>query len=65
MKYESNKKQWFALDSGAGLVYALGECIDFDAAEKVALDLGIDAVWIADTDTARQWVQAIYEGLNQ
>jgi hypothetical protein len=61
MTYESKDRQWFALDAGAGLVYALGDCGDFDAAEQVAADLDIQAVWIADADTARQWMTAIAE----
>lgn len=61
MSFESKDRQWFALDAGAGLVYALGDCGDFEAAENVAQDLDIDAVWIADADTARQWARAINE----
>jgi len=59
MSYESINRQWFALDAGAGLVYALGDCGDFEAAEQTARDLDIQAVWIADADTARQWARAI------
>ena len=61
MSFESKDRQWFALDAGAGLVYALGDCGDFEAAEKAAQDLDIQAVWIADADTARQWARAINE----
>ena len=37
---------------------------DFDAAEQVAQDLDIQAVWIADADTARQWMHCIAERLS-
>lgn len=66
--YESenthNGSPWFALDAGAGLVYSLGDCEDFEAAEQVAEEKGIQAVWIADADTARQWMRCIQERLD-
>ena len=63
MTYESKDRQWFALDAVSGLVYALGDCGDFEAAEQVALDLDLQAIWIADADTARQWMRCIEERL--
>ena len=46
-------------DAREGLVYALGDCGDFEAAEEVAFDIDIQPVWIADADTARQWMRSI------
>lgn len=45
---------WFAL-ADDGLMYCLCDCGDFEAAEESAADIGINAVWIADEETARQW----------
>jgi len=59
MTYESRDRQWFALSS-SGNLWALG---DFDAAEEIANDLEIDAVWIADAETAMQWSQTIQNKL--
>ena len=47
---------YFALASD-GLMYCLCNCGDFEAAEESAKDLGIEAVWIADESTARQWLE--------
>jgi hypothetical protein len=62
MTYESRDRQWFALSS-SGNLWALGDCGDFDAAEEIANDLEIDAVWIADAETAMQWSQTIQNKL--
>lgn len=59
MTFENKDRQWFALDAETGLVYALGDCGDFEAAEEVALDIDIQPVWIADAETARQWMRSI------
>lgn len=45
---------WFAL-ADDGLMYCLCDCGGFEAAEESAADLGINAIWIADEKTARQW----------
>ncbi len=45
---------WFAL-ADDGLMYCLCDCGDFEAAEESAADLGINAIWIADEEAARQW----------
>ena len=58
MTYESKDRQWFALSS-SGNLFALGDCGDFDAAEEIANDLEIDVVWIADADTAMQWMNTV------
>jgi hypothetical protein len=54
-------------DTVGVLIYALGDCDDFDAAEQVANDMGLVALWIADADTARQWMRTIedrFEGVD-
>ena len=56
--YESKDRQWFAL-SCLGNLHPLGDCGDFDAAEEIANDLGLDAIWIADAETVKQWADTI------
>jgi hypothetical protein len=46
-----------------GYVYDLCDCGDFEAAEESATDLGIHAIWIADEDTAIQWMDLISRSL--
>lgn len=53
---------WFAL-ADDGLMYCLCDCVDFDAAEESAADIGINAVWIADEETARQWHARLAQNL--
>ena len=55
MPGESVERQWFALGCD-GVLYALGDCGDFEIADEIAIDLlPWDAIWIADPKTARQW----------
>lgn len=54
---------WFALGDD-GLMYCLGDCGDFDAAWEIAFDLDINAVWIADEKTARQWLARLVANLS-
>jgi hypothetical protein len=58
MTYESKDRQWFALSS-SGFLWPLGDCGDFDAAEEIANDLELDFILIADSDTARQWMNTL------
>ena len=58
MSYENMNRQYFALDNTWDM-WSLGDCGDFDAAEEIADDLGIEAVWIADAVTAKQWAKVI------
>lgn len=52
---KSADRQWFALGID-GVLYALGDCGDFVIADEIAKDiLPLDAIWIADYETARQW----------
>ena len=46
--------QYFALQSN-GEFFELGDHGDFEAAKLTALDLDIDAVWIADSKTVEHW----------
>jgi len=62
--HEAKERQWFAL-GWDGKVYPLGDCGDYEAADEVARDVGIDAVWLADYDTASQWRDAILGQLDQ
>ena len=48
-------EKWYALGADGNLYY-LGECDDFDAAEKVAENkLECDVLWFVDKHSARQW----------
>lgn len=53
---------WFALGDD-GLMYCLGDCGDFECAEEISVDLGVNAVWIADEQTARQWLFRLQDNL--
>jgi len=75
MTYESKDRQWFALSCLDNMLvtpvrarmlgwnylrlHPLGDCGDFDAAEEIANDLGLDAIWIADAETVKQWADTI------
>jgi len=37
----------------------LGDCGDFESADIIANDMGIDALWILDYSTARQFQSVI------
>ena len=54
VKYAPTDRLWFALGFDGNL-YVLGDCTDFEAADEVAMDLGINAVWIVDPEQAQQW----------
>jgi len=58
MAYESKDRQWFAL-SCLGNLHPLGDCGDAIEAEEIANDLGLDAIWIADAETVKQWADTI------
>ena len=53
---------WFALGND-GQMYCLCDCGDMEAAEESATDLGVEAVWIADEKTARQWYERLRDNL--
>ena len=63
MEHESADRQWFAL-CDSGQITRLGDCGDFDAAEDIAVDLGINAIWLFDSDTAREWLETLNVILN-
>lgn len=58
MMYESKDRQWFALGI-CGNLFPLGDCGDFDAADEIAVDALGDYFWLADADTAIQWMNTI------
>ena len=35
------------------------DCGDIEAADQIASDLEIDAIWLADYETAKQWQETI------
>ncbi|MFZ9080549.1 MAG: hypothetical protein ACO23H_18595 [Alphaproteobacteria bacterium] len=50
--------QYFALQSN-GELFALGDHGDFEAADQTSLDQHLEVVWIADSQTAQQWLAII------
>tara|TARA_B100000963_G_C22391347_1_gene564628 strand:+ start:483 stop:683 length:201 start_codon:yes stop_codon:yes gene_type:complete len=54
-QYESPERQWFAVHHDSTMS-ALGDCGDFQAANEIAQDMGLDPMWIVDPKTAKQWV---------
>jgi len=66
ISYEEWNRQWFALCTD-GLLVALGDHGDHEAAEFTSRDLGLDVIWLIDAEQAEQW-QTIIEarkGLNK
>jgi hypothetical protein len=55
---EDNSRQWFALGFD-GNMYAIGDCGDYETADEIAVDMGIDVMWLADYETAKQWLDTI------
>lgn len=56
------ERPWFAL-ADDGQIYALGDHGDFDAAEETAASIAINAIWIADRETAEQWLSRLLSNL--
>ena len=55
-KHDSPDRQWFALH-GDSTMTALGDCGDFQAADEIAQDLGLDhVIWLVDPEMAQEWV---------
>lgn len=48
-----------------GFMYCLGDCVNYDAADKRAEDLDIDALWITNEDIARQWLHNLSLNLKE
>ena len=59
---DSSEQPWFAL-ADDGQIYALGDHGDFDAAEETAASIAINAIWIADKETAEQWLSRLLSNL--
>ena len=58
------KRVWFAVGSD-GIMYFLGDCGDFEAADEVAKDVlpeDTNAIWILDSDTAFEWMYTLGKG---
>ncbi len=47
-------RQWFALEGGTHLV-PLGDCGDYETADEIATDLGLELNWLVSPDMAQQW----------
>lgn len=60
-----NGQLYFALDFDTGDLVNLGNLGDFDAAEQATSDLGINAVWILDEETALGWANFIRAAINR
>ena len=56
--------KYFAIDQD-GAMWNLCDCGDFEAAEESAADMDVDALWIADEQTAYQWLNVLHAGLLQ
>jgi hypothetical protein len=63
-KHESADRQYFALDV-EGVLTALGDCGDYEAADEIASDLGINALWLINADIAKQWVETINKQIEE
>ena len=50
--------KYFALQSNGELL-ALGNQSDFEAADQTCLDLDLEIVWIANSQTVQQWKTCI------
>ena len=59
---EDETNVWFAL-ADDGQMYCLCDCGDIAAAEESAKDLGINAIWLADEATARQWQDRLNDNI--
>ena len=51
--YESTERQWFALTESG--VVPLGDCGDYEAAEEIAEDLGLEVIWLIHPLEAQHW----------
>ena len=54
-KHESINRQWFALLDDSTII-ALGDCGDYEAADEIAQDMGLNPMWLVDPQMAAQWV---------
>ena len=50
-------RQWFALDGGD--LKPLGDCGDFQAADEIATDLGMELNWLVSPEMAQDWVNVL------
>lgn len=56
------ERPWFAL-ADDGQIYALGDHGGFGTANDTAVSIGINPVWIADRETAEQWLSRLIRNL--
>jgi len=58
--------RWFALGID-GVMYALCDCGDIEAAEESAADIlpeGVTSFWLADETQALEWAHRIFDDLS-
>ena len=56
--------KWYGI-SNEGDLYSLGHCKDFEQANEVADDIGVDIVSIIDQPKAEAWANFIFKTLNE
>ena len=54
-QHESSSRQWFALHDDCTIT-ALGDCGDYEAADEIAQDLGLDPMWLISPQMAKECV---------
>ena len=58
IKDEAVERQYFCLDI-SGQLTRLGDCGDYEAADEIARDLGLDVMWLVDYAMASQWLDCL------
>lgn len=61
-EYESPERMYFALCSDGDLL-CLGDCGDFDVANEIADDLGLEVVWLISGVEAKYWAEVLNDNL--
>jgi len=49
---------YFCLASD-GLIYALGNHGDIEAADDTARSIGVEAIWLFNEETAKEWMETL------
>tara|TARA_R100000315_G_C5230450_1_gene141477 strand:- start:1236 stop:1430 length:195 start_codon:yes stop_codon:yes gene_type:complete len=53
---------FFALDN-EGTLHSIGHHSSYDSADRTAEKLGLDVVWLANGDEAKQWASTILNSM--
>jgi len=64
-QFKNKERIWYALDWNTGHLARLGDCGDYDSAEEIAKDAGVDPVWIVSDDYAEQWFKVLAQDLEE